>query len=272
MLKRTISTIVGIAILLPILYFSDTFVFPVAVAFFIAVALFEIFGCVGQRKNILLTAPLYLFGIAAPFAVRYMTASSHYLIAGMLALNIILLYFFALIVFSKNKINLSAAASVFFPALYIIIAFCGIIYLRDLRIGNFYLLIFISAWVTDIFAYLTGMLFGKHKLIPELSPKKTIEGSIGGMVFSAAAFTVTALLLGIPPIGLPVIIVCGLLASFVAQVGDLSMSAVKRQYGVKDFGKLMPGHGGVLDRFDSILAVSLFMTVMFAIIELLGLG
>lgn len=257
--------------LIPVLYFSDTFLLPAGLAFFCVISLFEVFRCVGLHKNIALTAPLYLIGGAAPFSMRYLPTSAHYLTAGALALGFILLYMLSIIVLSRNKVTMNAAATALVPAIYIIFAFCGIIYLRDLQNPYIYLLIFVSAWVTDIFAYLSGMLFGRHKLIPELSPKKTLEGSIGGIVFSTAAFTFTSLFIGIPPIGLPLIILCGLLASIVAQVGDLSMSALKRQFGVKDFGNLFPGHGGALDRFDSILAVSVFMTVMFVIIELFGL-
>ena len=119
-------------------------------------------------------------------------------------------------------------------------------------------LVFIAAFGCDTGAYFVGITLGKHKLIPSLSPKKTIEGSIGGIVTA----TILALLYGlwmrhvlsIEDINL--LLLCGLtgfLGSFLAQVGDLAASAMKRLTGLKDFGKLIPGHGGVLDRFDSVL-------------------
>ena len=104
---------------------------------------------------------------------------------------------------------------------------------------------------------------GKHKLIPDVSPKKTVEGAIGGVVFCVLAMVVFGLVVNNIKSGLRanylMLIVGGLLASVVSQVGDLCMSVIKRNYGIKDYGKLFPGHGGVLDRFDSVLAVSIVL-------------
>jgi phosphatidate cytidylyltransferase len=130
-----------------------------------------------------------------------------------------------------------------------------------------YLICFIGAWVTDTFAYFAGRLFGKHKLIPEISPKKTIEGSIGGIVFCVIAMVlygwiVVQITNGAVRANYWMLAVSGLFVSFVSQIGDLTMSAVKRTYGIKDYGKLFPGHGGVLDRFDSVLAVSIVLCVL----------
>ena len=120
------------------------------------------------------------------------------------------------------------------------------------------------------------MLFGrggKHKLIPDVSPKKTVEGSIGGIVFCVLSMVLYGIIIenlaGINA-NLLVFAVAGLFASIVSQVGDLSMSVIKRTYGIKDYGKLFPGHGGVLDRFDSVLAVSvvtLVFTMLFPFFE-----
>lgn len=132
-----------------------------------------------------------------------------------------------------------------------------------------YLIAFIGAWVTDIFAYFCGMLFGrggKHKLIPDVSPKKTVEGSIGGIVFCILSMIlygviVSAIEPSLQP-NIPVFAFAGLLISIVSQIGDLCMSLIKRTYGIKDYGKLFPGHGGMLDRFDSVLAVSSVLLVI----------
>jgi phosphatidate cytidylyltransferase len=111
----------------------------------------------------------------------------------------------------------------------------------------------VCVWATDTFAYLVGKAVGKHKLAPSLSPGKTWEGSVGGLIGSilaGAAFSAwihQPLLLGVS---------LGLLAGTVGQIGDLFESALKRERGIKDFGKLLPGHGGALDRFDSLLFVT----------------
>ncbi|HZK37926.1 MAG TPA: phosphatidate cytidylyltransferase, partial [Clostridia bacterium] len=112
-------------------------------------------------------------------------------------------------------------------------------------------LIFIAAWGTDTLAYFSGYLFGKRKLCPSISPKKTVEGAIGGMLGSM----IISLIFGYFFLKdyLFAVALIGFLGSIAAQIGDLSASLIKRDIGIKDFGNIMPGHGGILDRFDSIL-------------------
>lgn len=118
-------------------------------------------------------------------------------------------------------------------------------------------LIFIGAWGSDTCAYCVGMLFGKHKLAPKLSPKKSIEGSIGGILGAALIGFIYASIfrdqitdIGNPQLAFTII---GAASSILSQIGDLAASAIKRNYDIKDYGNLIPGHGGILDRFDSIL-------------------
>ncbi len=112
-------------------------------------------------------------------------------------------------------------------------------------------LVFLIAFGTDTFAYFAGNLFGKHKLSPKISPNKTIEGSIGGIIGSLTITIIYALLVNLSPIWK--LVIMSILTSVISQMGDLVASKIKRITGIKDFGKLMPGHGGVLDRFDSII-------------------
>ena len=117
-------------------------------------------------------------------------------------------------------------------------------------------MVFLGAWICDTFAYFTGVLIGKHKLIPEISPKKTIEGSIGGIIFTIIGFIVYGLIMNSffeAQLSYVYLAILGLALSVVSQVGDLIASAIKRQYSIKDFGNIFPGHGGVLDRFDSVM-------------------
>ena len=132
---------------------------------------------------------------------------------------------------------------------------------------NYIWLVFIIAFCTDIFAYFTGMLIGKHKLCPTLSPKKTIEGAIGGMV-GAMVFSVFFghfFLEAGHALDLRFVLMA-LIGSVMAQLGDLSASAFKRQMGIKDYGNLIPGHGGILDRFDSVLFVAPYLYFYIAIV------
>ena len=119
-----------------------------------------------------------------------------------------------------------------------------------------YLLIFICSSVSDVCALAVGMAIGRHKLAPVLSPKKTIEGGIGGVAGSAAVSCLVALLLKTVEPGTNALIpflIIGICGSFIGQTGDLAASAIKRNKGIKDYGNLIPGHGGIMDRFDSIL-------------------
>ena len=112
-------------------------------------------------------------------------------------------------------------------------------------------LVLFTAFGTDVFAYFTGMAIGKHKLCPKISPKKTVEGSIGGILGSVILSGAFGLAL-VPELFLHCLII-GFLGSIAAQFGDLTASIFKRKMGIKDYGNLIPGHGGILDRFDSVL-------------------
>jgi len=140
-----------------------------------------------------------------------------------------------------------------------------ILTLNDFNYGSTYVwLIFVISFATDTFAYFTGYLFGKNKLIPKISPKKTIEGSIGGILGSTISCILFAYIFKLQILPLVVI---GSLGSIVAQFGDLFASSIKRYVGIKDYGKLIPGHGGILDRFDSVILVAPFVyyAIMFFI-------
>ena len=159
--------------------------------------------------------------------------------------------------------------------MYIICGFSCLAATGGLEHGAFFLvMILVVAFATDIFAYFSGMLFGRHKLIPAVSPKKTVEGAIGGTIISAAAFVGCGFLYTyVYKTTLPnpvLMFACGIALSLVSQIGDLIASYIKRERGVKDYGKLFPGHGGVLDRFDSVIAVAPILYVLFANPEFLS--
>ena len=113
-----------------------------------------------------------------------------------------------------------------------------------------------GAWIADTGAYFTGVSIGKHKLCPEISPKKTIEGLMGGILTTAIAYTVAfSCYYGFTAKRAAIAFITGAVCAVIGTVGDLSASMVKRQIGFKDYGKIMPGHGGLMDRFDSVLFV-----------------
>ena len=279
MFKRILTGVIAFCfVLVPVLFFADTVVLPIAVALFTIIATYEVLHCVGLHKNLWVSAPLYLVSAALPFGIRYFAIGS--VLALPMALCVVLIYLLATAVFSHGKTDIRDVSTSLVLWLYTLIGFAGLIIIHDFIRGGqyFYLLAFVGAWVTDTFAYFTGMLLGKHKLIPDVSPKKTVEGAVGGVVFCTLSFVVFGLLYnrfwladGDEAIPLLAMAIVGFIVSIVSQIGDLSLSLLKRKYGIKDFGKIFPGHGGVLDRFASVLAVSIILTVSFVFLTALGI-
>lgn len=269
MKTRIITAIVLVAILVPVLIFADTPALPIGIAVCAVIAVYEMLSCMGLKKAILVGAPFYACAAAFPFLIRYVDSTVLIGDIAFAAISVIVLYLFTVMILSHGKYTISQMGALMLSMLYILIGFSGIEFLHDKVLGGsyLYLMIFIGAWITDVFAYFCGMLLGrggKHKLIPDVSPKKTVEGAIGGVVFCVLAMLAFGLILEATVdfrTNLLVFAAAGLVASVVSQVGDLSMSVIKRTYGIKDYGKIFPGHGGILDRFDSILAVSIVLTV-----------
>ncbi len=163
-----------------------------------------------------------------------------------------------------------------FGFFYVCFLLMHIYLVRIYPYGEFFVwLIFIASFMCDTGAYFTGMLIGKHKLIPDLSPKKTIEGAVGGVVWATAAAVVYGIVIenyfmleDVSSILLCTII--GVAGSILSQIGDLAASSFKRMVGIKDYGKLIPGHGGIMDRFDSVIITApVVYYVMVALIKVL---
>lgn len=274
MKTRIITAIVAILIFLPILYFSGTIIFPIAMAVLCAVACFEMLQCTQLIKRYAISVPVLFIGAALPLLPYWLgTADMEHI--GVIAMIVSALYLFTVMTFSKGKVTLANVGSAYLTGFYMVAAFTALSWLRHrVPAGNYvYLICFIGAWVTDTFAYFCGYLFGKHKLIPDVSPKKTIEGSVGGTLFCILAMVgygwiVQTISHGTVTANYLTLAISGLFIAIVAQVGDLLMSAIKRTFGIKDYGKLFPGHGGVLDRFDSVMAVALVLAVISSITNL----
>ena len=166
-------------------------------------------------------------------------------------------------VLTHDKTSFAKAAQSFMATVYITVMFMHIVFIRREYAGFFLIwLVFLTAWMTDTFAYTFGMLFGKHKLIPNVSPKKSVEGAVGGVVGCIAINVLITYIVSVNA-GLRVnyisLVIMLFLASIVSQFGDLAASCIKRDENIKDFGNIMPGHGGILDRCDSVLFVAPFM-------------
>lgn len=181
-----------------------------------------------------------------------------------------LMFLMSVYVFTFPKYKTDQITVAFFGLFYVGIMLSYLYQLRMVEDGAYLVwLIFLGSWGCDTCAYCVGMLFGRHKLAPVLSPKKSIEGAVGGIAGSALLGGLYAFLFGeqMMSVGNPVaacVVACAI-AAVISQIGDLAASAIKRNHQIKDYGHLIPGHGGILDRFDSVIftAPAIYFAIMF---------
>ena len=170
---------------------------------------------------------------------------------GLMAVLVSLILVMFVYVFTYPKYHANQVMAAFFGVVYVAVMLSFILMTRNLPDGKFIVwLIFLCSWGCDTCAYCVGMMIGKHKMAPVLSPKKSVEGGVGGVVGAALLGVIYAAATQGPMVEYAVI--CGI-GALISMVGDLAASAIKRNQGIKDYGKLIPGHGGILDRFDSVI-------------------
>ncbi len=250
---RIISGIAGVVLAVIVLALHKTFVFPLVVAALICVALFELYRagkCLHCRISV---GAGFLYGAVMPFLRYYGNAKA---IVGLTFLCIIAMFVEMVVLHKVVKHQ-----ETIFIAAVTLLATGSLNMLNALLHGSPYglacvILALSSAWIADTGAYFAGTFFGKHKLCPEISPKKTVEGFFGGIVTDIVVMVAFALIYSLIS-GAHVhylwLIFAGTVCAIISVLGDLSASVLKRQQGLKDFGNIMPGHGGVMDRFDSVL-------------------
>lgn len=254
---RLLSSIVLVILIASVLILGG----PVLFLFTLFVALKAFFEMTkatnvrGERDKVCLLEIFGALGVLGYYGVIYFANTETYIMLT-ITLTIVAILFVYVFTFPKYEANQIMAA--IFSFIYAPIMLAYLYLTRNLENGIYIVwLIFISSWICDTCAYLVGMAIGKHKLAPILSPKKSIEGGIGGIAGAALVGLIYALILkniGISQGNLlwvfPVISAIG---AMISQVGDLAASAIKRNFGIKDYGKLIPGHGGIMDRFDSVI-------------------
>ena len=187
---------------------------------------------------------------------------------GVLAIIFGLVLLMFVYVFTYPTYEAGQVMPALFGIVYVAVMLSFIYLTRELPGGKFHVwLIFLCSWGCDTCAYCVGMLIGKHKMAPVLSPKKSVEALIGGVISNGILMLVISLFYQFVLKGEPIhylgVLIAGMLAALIGLVGDLTASVIKRQTGIKDYGNIMPGHGGIMDRFDSVLLVAPFMYYMF---------
>lgn len=222
------------------------------------VGLFEFYRATGvmgdNRKSAFYTAGV--IGTCAYGAAAFLFHSQ----TTYLCLIVCTVFFAMMLIYvvSFPKYESIQAISAFFGFIYVSVMIMFIYLTRELETGIYVVwLIYITSWICDTFAYCTGRLFGKHKLAKVLSPKKSIEGSVGGVAGSAlVAFLIGHFLLE-SRLSMEnvtyVYVLIATIGAIISQIGDLTASAIKRNHDIKDYGTLIPGHGGILDRYDSVI-------------------
>ncbi len=269
---RVISALIIIALFAAVVVFNHSFplALNIAVATISFACVYEIAHALGVNKHIVLTVPSLIVAGLIPFS-SYLMSSEYVLYC---------LYYFIIflsaILYHKHitfrEIAVLACMSVMVPS-----ALNAIIMTRALseNHGMFYAIIaIVSAWIPDVGAFLCGSLFGKRKLCPQISPKKTVEGFVGGIILSTLAMVIIGLIFsqlmykGEVEVNYLIFALLGAGGAVVSTVGDLSFSLIKRSCHVKDFGHIIPGHGGILDRFDSVIFTAPFVYILVSYLPL----
>ena len=248
---RTSSAVALGAVILIALFFGDVWALAVVTSVIAILATSEFYSLVRRERRL----PSELIGLTA-VATMPLAAAAYGAIGltAMVGLLVISAFFWHVMI---RQIRLTDTGITLFGAVYVGFTLAHLVLIREF--GSGVMLAFtmiVSIWVNDSFAYMAGTAFGKHKLAPRISPKKSWEGLVAGTIGTTAVWIASTALPGIElPLGWRIAI--GLAASVAAVIGDLAESRIKREVGAKDSGTLLPGHGGYLDRFDSFIMVAI---------------
>ena len=254
---RALSAVVLVAVLGTALFFGGLYLWALML-FSSLVGFFEFVRAMREspdRKNMkpdILEAMGYA-GIIVIYGILIILSSETGLIYVFYSLVLLLIVLMIVYVLQFPKFPTAKMMQIFFGVIYIGVML-SFVYLTRMASQGLKLvwLIFIASWICDTCAYLTGMLIGKHKLTPKLSPKKSVEGAVGGVAGAALVGLLYGLIIQLNEAAWVPAVICGT-GAVISQFGDLTASAIKRNHDIKDYGNLIPGHGGILDRFDSVI-------------------
>ncbi len=262
MKTRIISGVIGVALLAVVIYVLPIWVFGITVGAISTVGVRELFKC--TKKCIPLRIQLTTACIAAIMPITASLEFGDVWIYGIFFLICVYLFTEFMISFHSETPLSFEVVAIGISGGFMIPYFLTSLIKLDLMGAAFVSLPFLISFASDSIAYFVGVNFGKHKLAPLLSPKKSIEGSIGGFVGTIAVLLIYGVILSSIDyeVNFALLAVYGFLGSLTCQFGDLCFSAIKRTYGVKDFGNLIPGHGGILDRFDGMIFVVALLKIL----------
>ena len=257
MKTRTISAILMLSVFIPVLYLGGIW-FDIAVFILALLSLKEFIDMKETKKRLPIFVKLisYLF-MTLLIATNIISENANLEIDFRILSAFFLTFLIPTVLYhDRSKYSINDAYYLIGGIFFLSLSFVLLSIVRNVRLALI-IYLFLITILTDTFAYLTGLLIGKHKMIESVSPKKTWEGSIGGTIMGVFVSTVFYLTIIDPYINIIKISLVGLFLSIIAQFGDLVFSSIKRYFGKKDFSTLIPGHGGILDRLDSLIFVLL---------------
>ena len=271
MKTRIIAAAVGIPVLLLLVLAAPKMIAAVVFAILMAIAAYELL----YRTRLVTKPKLVIYSgiMACAIAIwSYYGAIHAYFV---LMVLVYFLLMFGEMMKDHVKMRFETLSMCFVGGLVVPYLMSSVVRILAMNTGRYVILIpFIVACVCDAGAYFVGVKFGRHKLAPVVSPNKTIEGALGGITAGIVCMLLYAVILDWPlkfDVNYGAAILYGVLGCLAGELGDLCFSVIKRQTGIKDYGNLIPGHGGVLDRFDSILAVAPLIEAMLLIMPVIEL-
>jgi len=268
MKTRLITAAVAIPLLLLLLMVADKIIAAVVWGAMMSVAAYELLYCTGLIKE----PRLVIYSCAMAFAVTMWSYFGAVHAYGLLGAMVFLALLYGEMMASHVNITFDKLAMCVMGGLVIPFLLSSIIRILAMKVGRYVILVpFVVAFASDSGAYFSGMLFGRHKLAPVISQHKTIEGAVGGVIMSILCMVIYALVLHFNSFQVSYVnaMAYGFLGSLVGVFGDLCFSVVKRQTGIKDYGTIIPGHGGILDRFDSMMMVGPLMEALLLLMPII---
>ncbi|MFA9381145.1 MAG: phosphatidate cytidylyltransferase [Acetanaerobacterium sp.] len=278
MKQRITTAVIALTILFIVTRFFETPVLNIVIGLLSALAIFELLNNTGYITDKFILSVCVVFSFFFPM-LHFEWLNAHIIFVGTVFL--VLLGFSYVI--GHEKLTLPNICTAFLVSLVVPVVFSVSIVIRDNFFPDglfYYMLVLGGGWLADSGAYFVGVFFGRHKLAPKISPQKTIEGAVGGIVTTVIGYLLVGLVyylycrsIGdtieisylVLAISAPVCAVAGIM-------GDLFASVIKRQTGIKDYGNIFPGHGGVMDRFDSVLFVSPILYVIISLFPIITRG